>query len=207
VERNVPDKSGQSFKELACLYDISNLIEQLDNSLDIIFPGVINLIPPAFDFSELIVVKLTVSGREFFSDDFSQPAQLRTCALTVANEPVGELLVGYRPGLNFDVVETLLESRARMLELIAERLSRVIKQNQTEETLRLSEERFHLAVRGSNDGLWDRPDLKSDEEWWSPRWYELLGYQPDEVEPCHSAFMSWLHPDDKEGTQTAFNNH
>ena len=65
-----------------------------------------------------------------------------------------------------------------------------------EETLRQSEERFALAVRGSNDGMWDWPDITKDDEWWSPRWYELLGYKDGEVKASYSNFNAFLHPDD-----------
>ncbi|MEO8166360.1 MAG: PAS domain-containing protein, partial [Betaproteobacteria bacterium] len=45
-----------------------------------------------------------------------------------------------------------------------------------EEELKLSQERFRLAVSGSNDGLWDW-SIASGHMYYSPRFEQLLGYE------------------------------
>jgi PAS domain S-box-containing protein len=64
-----------------------------------------------------------------------------------------------------------------------------------EEALRQSEERFALAVRGANDGLWDW-DVGTDVVYFSPRWKEMLGYADDEVPNRYEEWESRVHPDD-----------
>jgi PAS domain S-box-containing protein len=59
-----------------------------------------------------------------------------------------------------------------------------------------SEERFSLAMRGANDGLWDW-DVRTGKVYYSPRWKEMLGYTNDEIEPAFSAWQRLVHPDDK----------
>ncbi len=68
-------------------------------------------------------------------------------------------------------------------------------------------ERYDLVVGGINAGIWDW-DITTGEEWWSPRFYMLLGYEPNEIEPTYENFLELLlHPDDKEGVLNAVNAH
>ena len=75
-----------------------------------------------------------------------------------------------------------------------------------ERALQLSEERFDLAVTGSNDGLWDW-DLLTGEVYYSARFNELLGYTDAKLESTVQASVSLLHPDDKELTIAAMRAH
>ncbi len=65
------------------------------------------------------------------------------------------------------------------------------------EALRKSEERFERVIIGTTDGIWDWPDTSQDDMWWSQSCYELLGYQPGEIEPRYSHWQRMMHPDDR----------
>ncbi|MEY4756983.1 MAG: hypothetical protein RJA34_1881, partial [Pseudomonadota bacterium] len=56
-------------------------------------------------------------------------------------------------------------------------------------------DRLSLAVEGGNDGLWDWMNVNSPEQWWSPSYYALLGYTPEELPATTASFLSIQHPD------------
>ena len=56
-------------------------------------------------------------------------------------------------------------------------------------------DRLTLAIEGGSDGLWDCPDVRSDAQWWSPSYYTLIGYTPEELPASGSNFQSLVHPD------------
>ncbi len=86
---------------------------------------------------------------------------------------------------------------------IAEDIS---ERKRSEEALRKSEERFDLAVAGSNDGLWDW-DLRTNEVYYAPRFKELLGYVDAEFENVFASFEDHLHPNDRARTFAAIRSH
>ncbi len=67
---------------------------------------------------------------------------------------------------------------------------------QLEAELRRSREQFLLAIRGSQDGIWDW-DLVTNTLYLSPRWKEQLGFRDDELPNGFPTFEDRLHPEDK----------
>ena len=72
---------------------------------------------------------------------------------------------------------------------------KLMTEKRTQE-LYVSEERFSLAMRGANDGLWDW-NLETDEVYYSPRWRSMLGYEESELENHVNTWAGLVHPDDK----------
>ncbi|MBC8089973.1 MAG: response regulator [Phycisphaerae bacterium] len=60
-----------------------------------------------------------------------------------------------------------------------------------------SEERLAAALRGSDDGVWDW-DIVTDRRWYAPRWWTMLGYEPNELPSDDALWESLAHPDDKD---------
>jgi len=75
-----------------------------------------------------------------------------------------------------------------------------------EHELRDSEERYDIAVKGSNDGLWDW-DILTNHMYYSPRFKELLGYEDQEMDNVFSSFESKLHPADHQRVMNALHAH
>jgi PAS domain-containing protein len=84
---------------------------------------------------------------------------------------------------------------------------RMLRQNEAiESALRFSEERHHLAVVGSNDGLWDW-NVQTGEMYVSPRTKDLVGYADHEIENSPEALLALVHPDDRQGALAAVRAH
>ncbi|MDJ0674443.1 MAG: PAS domain-containing protein [Calothrix sp. MO_167.B42] len=71
----------------------------------------------------------------------------------------------------------------------------ITNRKQAELALRESEERWQLALRGNNDGIWDW-NVKTNEVFFSTRWKEMLGYEEHEITNHIDEWAKRTHPDD-----------
>lgn len=71
-----------------------------------------------------------------------------------------------------------------------------------EAALRESDERYALAVKGTNDGIWDW-DLVTHQVHYSPRWKSMLGYAEEELGTSPNEWLSRVHPEDRKQLETA----
>lgn len=76
-----------------------------------------------------------------------------------------------------------------------------------EAALAESEKRYDLAVAGIGAGVWDWPDLQSDDLYWSPQHFTMLGYGADAFQPSLPKFLAMLHPDDTDIVLEALRRH
>ncbi|MGA3045696.1 MAG: diguanylate cyclase, partial [Terracidiphilus sp.] len=91
-------------------------------------------------------------------------------------------------------------------EMLSQIQSRESALNQALGSLKESEERYALAARGANDGLWDW-NLATDEIYFSPRWNHMLGYPASETWSGPDEWFSHIHHDDREQVRAGIAAH
>jgi diguanylate cyclase (GGDEF)-like protein/PAS domain S-box-containing protein len=96
------------------------------------------------------------------------------------------------------VLSSLADYAAVALEnadLYLQARQEITERQRVEDALRESEERYALAVRAANDGLWDW-NLKKSQIYYSPRWKQMLGYTDQEISDNPNEWFNRVHPDD-----------
>jgi len=81
------------------------------------------------------------------------------------------------------------------------RIQAQLARQRAEAALRESEERYALALRGANDGLWDW-NLRTDEIFFSERWKEMLGLSNETVAGVPDEWFQRVHSDDVDRLRT-----
>jgi PAS domain S-box-containing protein len=100
-----------------------------------------------------------------------------------------------------------LERMLEVLRLFALRAGSELEKEAAVESLRLSEERFDRAVRGTSHGLWDW-NIETGEFYAAPGYRQILGHADAGDFPTQiDSISAWVHPDDLEACRRAYRRH
>ncbi len=90
--------------------------------------------------------------------------------------------------------------------ILRQRIAYILRASRTTRALAVSKERYALAARGANDGLWDW-DLIRNRIYYSDRWKEMLGYEKYELDSDPKQWLDRVHPDDKDLVSAELEKH
>ncbi|MGY6529368.1 MAG: response regulator [Cyanobacterium sp.] len=91
-----------------------------------------------------------------------------------------------------------IAERTQELQLNTEKLElQIQKKQQIEQRLREKDERYELAVSGTNDGIWDW-NLNTNEVYYSPAWMRIIGYESAPLPPILDTWFDRIYQEDKE---------
>lgn len=81
------------------------------------------------------------------------------------------------------------------------------KRKRAEIEVKTNQKRLEAAVKGAKEAVWHWLNVDSNEQWWSPAFYEILGYPLGSIEPLHTNFLDLLHEDDHHLFSEALQSH
>ena len=122
-----------------------------------------------------------------------------TAPVSLLNIVMAIMVLAFRPEVAaIDIV--VIVATLVLLTAIVVPVSSLMKQDLAQlqergDALRRSEERYSLAARGANDGLWDW-DLVSDSVYYSPRWYQMLDLDEHDHGDTPAVWLDRVHQDD-----------
>jgi PAS domain S-box-containing protein len=101
------------------------------------------------------------------------------------------------PIVNKEEHEKIVVFLKHLSEMISELGLRQLKILESQRNLMLSEERYELALNGSNDGMWDYR-IKEGTFYASDRFLQILNYTKSEFNLYFSNYKEFVHPEDRD---------
>jgi PAS domain S-box-containing protein len=126
---------GERVKELNCLFGLSHLVDQRDITLEEIFKGLLELIPPGWQYPEITAARIIFKGRRFKTGNFRKTTWLQSADIKVHGRKAGTIEVCYlKKGPVIDEGPFLREER-NLLNTLAERMGNITERKLAEKAL------------------------------------------------------------------------
>jgi pyruvate,water dikinase len=113
-------------KELNCLYRIEEILSQLDSDVGDVCRGIIEAIPPGWQYPHVCKAKITIEGRTYLSPNFIETPWVQSADIVVQDVKVGTISVHYTEQMPKADIGPFLKEEERLLETIADRFSHFV---------------------------------------------------------------------------------
>ncbi|MBA7534072.1 Sensor histidine kinase RcsC [subsurface metagenome] len=164
-------------KELNCLWEISNLIEKPDISLEAIIKGTVNLLPSAWQYPQIICARIILEAKEYKTKNFKETIWKQSSDIIANKKPIGTIEVYYLEERPQRDEGPFLKEERNLINIIAERLGKIIERKQSEEEIQLHAAMMDNVAEGVY--LIGLDDLLI--KWTNEKFARMFGYDPGEI--------------------------
>jgi two-component system NtrC family sensor kinase len=131
-------------KELTCLYGMAQIASQPNMSLEEIIQGIVELLPPAWQYPEIAFARIILDGISYTTQGFREGRQKQTAEIIVGGIPRGVVELVYveeKPDLDEG---PFLKEERNLINAVARQVALVIERKQAEkEKLKLHNQLLH----------------------------------------------------------------
>jgi PAS domain S-box-containing protein len=137
---------NERVKELSCLYNISKLVEEHDQSLETILQGIVEIIPPAWQYPEITCSRIIFNEQVYQTDNWKETRWKQTQDIKAYGNRVGVLEVIYLEKRTETDEGPFLKEERDLTNAIAERLGRIIERKRAQEDLQKAHDELEQKV-------------------------------------------------------------
>jgi len=109
-------------KELNCLYRIDEILKDSDEPLDSIFPKIIQVIPPGWQYPDVCQAKIVYEDKVYRSPHYEESPWIQSADIVVDENVVGSIGVSYTKEMPTADHGPFLKEETKLIHTIADRI-------------------------------------------------------------------------------------
>ena len=113
-------------KELNCLYQVEEILNEPDESLDVICPKVVRAIPPGWQYPHVCQAKISLENKTYHTPNFMETPWVHSADIIVQDMVIGTISVYYSIEMPLADDGPFLKEETKLIKTIAERLGHYI---------------------------------------------------------------------------------
>ena len=131
----ISERLAERIEELNAVYDIKNFSDTGEFSLDSILQEVVEFIPPAIRYPEIICARLVIGHHEVKTKNFKDTKWKLMRRITINNEPIGTLEMCCLQKSS----ELCIEAN-RTIDAVAETIAKIIEREEADAEIKLHQD-------------------------------------------------------------------
>ena len=116
------DDLKERAKELNCIYEVREILNQIDKPIDQICRSIIEAIPPGWQYSEICKARISLDNDIYESKDFVETEWTQCATIKVGESNVGRLCVIYTEERPMVDEGPFLKEERKLIENIAQQI-------------------------------------------------------------------------------------
>ena len=120
-------------KELTCLYDIAQIAAHPEASLDDVMNGIVETLPPAWQYPDIASARISLDGRTYASARFADSPRKQTADIIVSGVRRGAVEVAYSREKPASDEGPFLKEERHLIDAVAQQVALIVERRQAEE--------------------------------------------------------------------------
>jgi len=141
------EELNQRVKELNCLYNISNIVQDQKVSMETILNESLNIIVQSWKYPKNTYVLITWGDKEYKTKNYIKTRWHISHNIIVYNKVIGSIEVGYLEKCHEDFIGPFSEEESNLLHAISDQLGRIAERKHAEDKLKYANKKFELLAR------------------------------------------------------------
>ncbi len=147
-------------KELNCLYEVSEIVNTCNDSLDKMLQWTADILPESLSYPEKAYARITLGDKEYSTTNFQKSSWMLSSDIVVAGEKTGTLEITYSQDVSASPQYQFLNEERDLMGAVAELIGRNIERIQAQQELQVE----RSALRQKNIALRELVATIRDEE-------------------------------------------
>jgi len=153
TDNRLESQLRERVKELDCLYSLTKLVEQSENSIDKILQGVADLLPGSWQYPELACARILYKERSYQSCNFKPTQWTQEAAVIISGRQEGLVEVHYLKKMPQLDEGPFLKEERQLIDAVSDHIAKAVERIKSQRQLQVERQALQDANAALHDSL------------------------------------------------------